>query len=275
MNNPLIGAIRARLHRLHQNFIMAMIGGVGTGKSYTALAIAETIDPSFNVDRVFFKIKDFVNAIDNKQIKKGQMCVVDEAGVGWASRSAMHQANRDMSACFQLLRYLSFGTIFTSPTLSMIDLHGRQLLHATGQTITINRTEKYCRIKYKMREINPLSGRFFDVFPRVRGKQEDKRKIKVKYLEVYKPSSKLITSYEKKKRAYAERLFTEINDRLHRSKDSRKEGQPTHGCESCGYTWTYTGKRARPNCPSCGTVKVGVITSPPKGVIRNRKKRGD
>ena len=57
---------------------MVVCGFPGVGKTVLTFQMASFVDPSFNIDRVVFSIKDFNNAIDNSE--KYQAIVWDEAG---------------------------------------------------------------------------------------------------------------------------------------------------------------------------------------------------
>ena len=53
-----------RINRYNKNWLCIVCGATGSGKSYTALKIAETVDPNFNIKKVVFTAKDFMNLIN-------------------------------------------------------------------------------------------------------------------------------------------------------------------------------------------------------------------
>jgi len=219
--NPILASVKSRLWRKNQNWICAIVGSTGSGKSYSAMRLAEIIDKDFNINKVFFRIRDFITAINKKEIKKGSCVVIDEAGIGWAARSFMEQENRDMSALFQAVRFMNFGIILTVPSLFMVDKHGRDLLHATGRTLGINRTEGYVKLQYKIQNIDALTGhKVYRKYPRVR--QPNGQLKRITFIKVHKPSKKLIQNYEKRKRIFAEELFAEIDKRMGKKDEKDK-----------------------------------------------------
>jgi len=248
--NPILASIRARLWRRDQNWICAIVGQTGSGKSYSALRFAEIIDRNFNIDKVFFRIRDFISAVNEGGIKKGDCVVIDEAGIGWGSRSFMMQENKDMSALFQAVRFMNFGIILTVPSLHMVDKHGRDLLHSIGRTIIINRKESFVKLQYKMQEADAIIGhKVYRKYPRVR--QPNGSLKRIPFLRVYKPSNKLIRHYEKKKKDFALELFAEINMRMGKEEERKTPPVSNVRCDHCGHEWHTNSKAKRPTCPSC------------------------
>ena len=60
----LIQYIRDRVEKRNKNFVMLFVGATGSGKSYSALRLAEMLDKTFDIERVKFKAKDFMNCIN-------------------------------------------------------------------------------------------------------------------------------------------------------------------------------------------------------------------
>ena len=59
--NPLIRDVQKRLWKLNDNWLSIITGDTGSGKSWTALSLAEKIDPDFNTGELptTFKIPGF------------------------------------------------------------------------------------------------------------------------------------------------------------------------------------------------------------------------
>ena len=84
----------------NRNFCGIFVGRVGTGKSWSALRYAEVIDPTFNIDRVVFKISDLLNLA--KTLDPGKAIIFDEAGIDASNReSYMNKLNK---ACYNFRR---------------------------------------------------------------------------------------------------------------------------------------------------------------------------
>ena len=56
--------IRNRIKK-NRNLIALFIGDTGSGKSYSSIRLAETIDPGFSVDRIVFTVEDFMKLINS------------------------------------------------------------------------------------------------------------------------------------------------------------------------------------------------------------------
>ncbi|MDR9446056.1 MAG: hypothetical protein RI544_08040, partial [Haloquadratum sp.] len=72
-----------RINSRNQHYMAALVGPEGSGKSWTALKIAELIDPTFGPDRVMFDPHTFMESLTawkDAGETRGKMIVVDEAG---------------------------------------------------------------------------------------------------------------------------------------------------------------------------------------------------
>ena len=103
-----IQEIRKRFER-NKNWLAVCCGETGSGKSYSALHIAETIDPSFNAKRVVWSVQEFLALLNTDTLKRGNMIVFDEAGVG--SEKPIHSDSR-------LVQYFQQGVFISTPNVS-------------------------------------------------------------------------------------------------------------------------------------------------------------
>jgi len=123
----LIQYINQRVMKRNKNFIMLFVGATGSGKSYSALRLAEMLDPTFTIDRVKFKAKDFMDCI-NDLVKrseageeiKGRVILWDEFGVEHNAREFMTISNRVINYFFQTSRHLNLIVIMTVPLLLLL-----------------------------------------------------------------------------------------------------------------------------------------------------------
>jgi len=77
----LSGFIHARIAK-NKNFLAVFLGPTGSGKTYSALRFAETLDPEFGIDRVAFSTIEFMKILlYDESIKSGSVIVWDETGV--------------------------------------------------------------------------------------------------------------------------------------------------------------------------------------------------
>ena len=85
MDDPVLNRVRQRLWRENKNWLAAIYGETGSGKSYTAITMAFYIDHGFSIDKVFFSCKDFIHALNQGLLKKGSCAILDEAGISFGN----------------------------------------------------------------------------------------------------------------------------------------------------------------------------------------------
>jgi ABC-type dipeptide/oligopeptide/nickel transport system ATPase component len=163
-----------------RNFLATVVGDTGSGKSWTALAMAERLDANkdFNESHIVFTAQDFLQCVD----KLGNNCfiVVDEAGLMFSHREYATMINRMLSFVLQSFRYKFINCIFTLPNLGYMDYVGRSLMHYVFRML--DRGE--CRV-YRVQK-DQLGRKCF--FPTVIDK-----------LIIPKPSEEIVKVYEAKK----------------------------------------------------------------------------
>jgi len=67
--DPLTRYVKRRLYEYNKNWLAIICGETGSGKSYSALKIAETVDPTFSPERIVFSSEQFVRLL-GKKLKK-------------------------------------------------------------------------------------------------------------------------------------------------------------------------------------------------------------
>lgn len=203
-----------RLHDYNQNLVLLIVGGTGTGKTYTALKLAETLDPEFSVDKICFSIRDFFLHMKNREnLGRGSVLVLDEIGVDVDSRGAMTVQNRVSTEFFEIFRKLNLCVILTLPYAEMLDKRLRQLSHAVLLTHHIDRENNQVVLKPLHLDPNFQSGKVYTKYAR---KRIDNRVKKITRLRVGKPSVQLIHKYEKLKDDFINNFINEGLEKLDR-----------------------------------------------------------
>jgi len=67
----IIDEVTRRIHRQNKNWLAIVCGETGGGKSYSALTIAEVIDPEFSIDRVVFSAEEFMALLNSGDCTPG------------------------------------------------------------------------------------------------------------------------------------------------------------------------------------------------------------
>jgi len=186
--------IWGRLNERNQHFMAVLVGPEGSGKSYTALKIAEFVDPTFSAERVMFDPADFLEQLQEWKAAgetKGKMVVVDEAGVGIGTRSWYEKDQIKLNKVLQVIRDENMGIIFTVPSLKDLDSQARRRLRA------------YCEM------VHLQEGKYADMkFLRWLPKRDDKNN-KIRRLRFAPPTPELSRAYNQRKAAFQSKLYDE------------------------------------------------------------------
>lgn len=196
----------------NKNFICAVTGPTGSGKSWTTLSMAQQLDEDFNIDRIVFKAKDLMALINSNTLTKGSVIVWDEAGIDLSNRNWQSTMNKVMNYLLQTFRHKNFILFFTVPYSDFVDATTRKLFHAEFTTIGINKRLKTCSIKPKMLQYNASLKKWYAKYLIVRIK--DIGASKIKRWRVKKPTEELIKHYESKKQEFTSELNQEIQQTL-------------------------------------------------------------
>jgi len=190
--------------RMNQNYILLIVGGVGTGKSYTAMSLAEDIDPYFSVDRVIFHPKDFIELLDSG-LPKGSVIMWEEVGVSLSSRDWYKEQNKIVSSLFETFRRHNLILIMTVPFVKFIDSRIRSMIHGFAEMIDPTFTGgKFGWLKYFHVIVEQRTGKIKHRYPRIRdseGKIQILQGVTSEHGNMHftLPSKELIPLYEKKK----------------------------------------------------------------------------
>ncbi|MBD6956475.1 MAG: PhoH family protein, partial [Thermoplasmatales archaeon] len=112
LHNFVVNAIKRDIYN-NKNDIIFFIGPPGSGKSYGALSLASSVDPTFNVDRVVFSVEEFMDVFMKEEtdpktgekiqkfLPKGSAIVFDDAGVDINAREWQTQQAKIMGKLSQ------------------------------------------------------------------------------------------------------------------------------------------------------------------------------
>jgi hypothetical protein len=206
---------RNRLTRRNKNWLCIEVGGTGDGKSWSAGRQCSFIDPQFinNIREygihsvvAFGKAQDYLKMVDqgieDHILKRGSMCMFDEAGVGVPARDWYKNQNKDFSYVAQTFRSLNIGTIFTTPDISFIDSQPRKLFHDYQEARGVDMVRKLTLVKPMIMQNNPKMGKIYYKWPRFHG-------IVCKKLWMCKPNQLFIDEYEPAKEEFNRTLRKE------------------------------------------------------------------
>ena len=234
----IIDNIRRRLHEQNKNFLGAIVGDTGSGKSYNALTLAKLIDPEFTIRNVVFNPEQFLALLNSGKLKRGSVVVFDEAGVGIPAREWFSLQNKLLGYVLQTFRHENIAVIFTLPNISFLDIQARRLFHAIIETHGINFKTGYSRTKIFIIKHNPLIEKDFRVYPRI----DDGGRKKICWYNIPHPPKPLTRAYERIKKKFAVGLRVDVERQLKDQANSKKHkhfwvykaGNKVYQCKGCG-----------------------------------------
>jgi hypothetical protein len=130
--NPFFKKIYLNTHRYNKNHVQVVTGDSGTGKSWSILKMGEELDPTFNVDKITFTPKEFLQAIDNVK-KSGEVVALDETGIALSARKWQSLSNMLLNEVIQTFRYQHIICFFIAPDFSYIDSQARKLVNVFSE----------------------------------------------------------------------------------------------------------------------------------------------
>lgn len=208
-----------RLNRENEHFMGVIVGQEGSGKSYTAIKIANLIDPSFNADRVIFDVAELLQVLKEGRHEPGNFYVLDEAGVQLGRRTWQERGQVLANQALQLIRSHNLGLIFTLPRLSELDSQSQGRLQAFIE-ITNKVEGQYVEAKWKWMDPDRAddTGKIYKKYPRRR--LGFGHKIRVRTVSFAPPDEELVEPYEEKKSGFQERFYEKTIKELSDGDDS-------------------------------------------------------
>lgn len=193
------------MHIDNEHFMGCIVGREGLGKSHTALKIGNSVDPSFNADRVFFDPRDLLEAFDDDSLGRGNVIILDEAGVGLGNRSWYEKEQVLLNQTLQTVRDDNMGVLFTLPRLEELDSQTIGRLHAFIQMDEIDRVQKVARARWKNVSLSRDGrGKEYKKYPRL---PIDGVKHRIKTVAFTPPDKDLVAAYEDRKESFKSDLY--------------------------------------------------------------------
>ena len=215
---PYLRHVWNMIHRYKYGWIQVITGMPGSGKSWTALTIAEKMDPKFDINAVGFTPKQYLDVLEDTKI--GNFVVWDECGIALPARKWYSLSNILVTEVLQTMRHKRLGLILVVPDLSFIDVQARKLVHS--YTEAKRRGQDPVKLWVYEIRVNRRTGDVYFPHPIIQnnGSAAKLRNFIFKSL----PSKKLQDEYEeehvkykkkieRKARSMAEKIETEISGR--------------------------------------------------------------
>lgn len=224
--DSVIRYIGNRVLKSNKNFLCAVVGQTGCGKSWACLRMAELYSKMFNIPfdpkvHVISSLKELLELITgknvDKKIKIGSVIVFDEPQVENNARSWQSEMNQALSQLISTFRNQRLIVFFATPFIDMIDKQSRILFHGEFKIEGFDKNTCETTIKPRFLEWNKRKGDFYRKSLIVRFKTDDKSVMVTSKLfswKVYKPSQYIIDVYEGKKKLFTDKLNKKLLDQL-------------------------------------------------------------
>lgn len=220
------GYIQEVIDKYNANMLILVVGDTGSGKSYASLKMSELISglygKDFKINNVAFSALEFMEIVQNKELKKGDAIIWDEVGVDLNARNWQSVTNKLVNALMMTFRNLNLVVFFTVPDASFVDSATRKLFHAIFEMGGIQKRKKKAKVIPKLIQINRGTGKEYRKYLKVVYKNGAVLKFKNLYLGL--PSDILVKQYETKKSRYTQKLNQGIYDEL---KNAQEKNNPS------------------------------------------------
>lgn len=229
IGNKFITRIKNRMLKHNKNWLAICCGDTGSGKSYTALYLADVLNPrGLNIERdVCLTPEKFLERINSPELRRGDVIVFDEAGVGMPARDWHSLQNKLLSSVFQTFRNLNQGVIFTTPNLSFVDSQARKLFHNYFETVSIDHKRKNAYLRVYDIQYNNKNDKVYYKAPQFDDKTGSRHKMKM--IRVPMIAKRFIDEYEPIKSEFTKKLnrkaLEEVNKINAPKKNKKSDGE--------------------------------------------------
>ena len=201
------------LERLeHEGSVVAIfVGRTGSSKSGSAISLAYAMDPTFNLDRIVFKIEDFFRISTENNLPPGSFLVFDDAGVDAGSRRWQDEKNQAFGAILQTFRYKQLPTLITTPRLGFLD---KQVRESVELQFVATDTKGLFK-PFVLYESPKMDGKIWHSYPSVGGTE-------IKLWPFPPPPQQFFDQYKKKKDEAFQRMIREKFMEIQQEESLRK-----------------------------------------------------
>jgi hypothetical protein len=210
VKNPLYENINRKVLKENNNFMAAILGPTGSGKSFCGLKLGENLDPNFDISRVVFSAQEFYKLVNERakgNIPAASCILFDEAAIDMSND--LHYTNEsvvNMKKILQTFRLYRLICLFTFPvSLGFLNKSVRPMFDAYLDGRGVYPKKGYSVFVPHWVQTNTVSGKVYRHSPT--GEDEDGKEFVMSHLKVGLPSKDLIKAYEKKKDVFAKKLL--------------------------------------------------------------------
>lgn len=226
--------IHNRVFRNNKNFLCAVTGQTGIGKSWACGSICEKWEELHGVGydpnvHTFFSLRELLELVNREDgtIRNGSILMFDESQIDINARAWQSEANQIMAALISTFRHLKLVVLFPTPKLEFLDKQTRLLFHSEFRMLGFDKNTSVSKLEPRfLTDFNTKKNDFYRKRLIVKHKLEGRQRYG-KYLvqdwSFMKPSYEWIEIYEAKKKKFSKDLRASLLAKL--DKDKKKKNQ--------------------------------------------------
>lgn len=224
--NWFVQYVKYKLRR-NQSILALWVGDTGTGKSYSSISAALKIDKLFNIDRIVFDTKSFMNII-NSGLPKGSVLIYDDAGVGISNKDWYKEQVKLFGKVVQTFRSKQIITFITTPDISFIENQSRVLLNLLMQSDPMIQGLFYPKVPYKPRNYSYRNANIYYAYPRflIYDNKGVARKAVLRQIRFPMPPAEIAQQYEEKKQKHMDLFYQDVEKILNTPEKGKKGVNP-------------------------------------------------
>lgn len=221
-----------RVKRRNNSTNIRFTGDTGSGKSWSALAMAEIMAEQLGYeltkDNIYFSISDIIEKVSKDDPKPGTIFFLDEQQVGASAKDYNTVKGEAYTAFMSTVRSKRYIFISTLPFADMTIKKVRRLFHVEIETQGINFSKQTVRTKPRMLDHSKTKDKVYRKRLVVVYKDPETGITKANKMDTWdipKPSEKIIEIYETMKQQFQQTLYKSLSEKLkkYENRDSEEE----------------------------------------------------
>lgn len=209
----------------NKNVMVAVVGQTGSGKSYFCIRALEKwyefrFNREFPQENICFSIEEAVKRIRHGNLERGEIIIVEEAGVLVNSLDFQNKIAKFFTAILQSFRSKNIGIFFNLPNISFLNKTARTLLHLTCETMSIDVNNNQVLVKPFYWQTNAISGKLYTKYLRIK---IGRKTFTIKKVTYNLPSEKLTIPYEQRKDIFVNKVMDSLEDKKEKDKEKNIE----------------------------------------------------
>jgi hypothetical protein len=250
--NAILRYIGNRVINSNKNFLCAIVGKTGDGKSYSGLAMCEDYSEMYGIPfnpeiHVVSTLKQLLELIVNKELENniriGTPLLFEEPQVETSADEWQSELSKMLAILLSTFRNQRLVVFFTLPFITMLPKKSRMLLHAEFKVLGFDKSTGITTVKPRFLEYNQDMEKFYRKRLIIEYKVEGKRHLIKKKLNkwlIERASDDLINKYEMFKKQFTDDLNKKLLEQtIEREDENDNKKKTKEFLKVCGLVEQY------------------------------------